>query len=365
MKPDEKIGSYGMISIIITLVCTKALISAPVLYVKHSASAGWLEVLISGLFEILILSIVLKLLLKFENMDLIDLSDFAFGKVGKIIVGIGSTAVFTVCSAAVFRCFGELVRNTVIRGISYKTVALCLFVPAIISAFLGFKTQLSLNGLIVPVLIVTIGIIVLISFSRYSVDNILPVAGPGITSVMKNALLKNASYFEVGVILFLVPYLGGEKTVKKISFTALIASISLLSGITLFYQLSVPYKAASTFAVPLYQMTRMIKAGTFFQRIEPLNLFIWGGAMFMYVGVGIWLSSHVFSKTFSLATNKPMILIFGIITCILGLLPGSETSVEEIYDFLLNYTYIAYPLAPLLILIIAVACKSKRKEEKA
>lgn len=359
MNECEKIGTWGGVGLILTLCLTKVLISAPSLYAKQSASAGWLEVIISGIFEMLVLLIVLKLLFRFENMDIIDVSDSVFGNAGRIIVGSISTIVFVVGTAAVFRCFGELIRNTVIRGISYENVAFFLLVVGITGAYLGFRTQVSLNSLVLPFVLVGICVVLLINVPRYSIVNILPIFGTGVGHVVKNALLKNASFYEFGILLFLFPYLREKTAVKKIGFTGLIFSVFVTSAITLLYQLSVPYEAAGTFALPLYQMTRMIKAGTFFQRIEPLNVFIWGGVIFLYVGIGIRMSAHIYKKTFKLNDTKPLVFIFALIICLLALIPGSETSVERIYDFLMTYSYIAYPLMPLGLLIVATALQKR------
>lgn len=355
MNRNIKIETWGGISLIVTLIITKTLISTPSLYAKQSASAGWIEVLLSGIFELFILAVVLKMALNFEGMDLLDIAYSVFGNTGRCIVGIFSCFIFVISSAAVFRSFGELIRNTVIRGISYETIAFYLLLVGIIGAYLGMQTQININGLVFPFLLFAITLVLLINLPRYSIANLFPFWGNGIKTVVSNALLKNASFYEMGIILFFTPYLGRKTSVKKISFTALIISVLLTSLITLFYQLSVPYEAAGTFALPLYQMTRMIKAGTFFQRIEPLNVFIWGGAIFIYIGVGIRMSAHIFKKTFSLDNTQPLVFVFALIICLLALIPGSETNVERIFDFIVTYSYIAYPILPLLFLILATA----------
>ncbi len=354
-----KLGTYGSICLIVTLIITKALISSPALYIQQSMSAGWLEVLISGLFELFVLFIVLRLVLRFDRKDIIDISYTTFGKPGRIIVGILSCFVILVNSAAVCRSFAELIRNTVIRGHSYEGIIFFILAGSLVAGYFGIRTQINLNGMILPVIIIAILVIAFINIAGYSFSNIQPILGNGFNNTVSNALLKNASFFEVGIFLFLIPYLGNGNDVKQICFTSLVVSIIVISGITLVYQLSVPYEAAQTFAIPLYQMTRMLKAGEFFQRIEPLNVFIWGGAMFVYVGIGVWLTAHVFKKTFNLQNEKPMIYIFSVIIGITALIPGSETSVEKIYSFLMIYSYVAYPLLPLIFLIVASLLKEK------
>lgn len=359
MKQDTKLGTYESVALIVTLTITKALISAPTLYVAHSKSAGWMEVLLSGLFELLVLYVILQLSYNFPKADIIDIARYSLGNGAAVITGVLSTCVIIISTAAVFRSFGELVRNTIMRSVSYEYISFFLLAAGISAAYLGLKTQINVNCFIAPIIIISVCIIFFIDSSRYSLTNIQPFLGVGMTKITQNALLKNASFFEIGIILFLFPYFSDKSSVKRISFTALLVSIAVIVSITLVYQLSVPYEAAETFAMPLYQMTRMIKANTFFQRIEPLNMFLWSGAMFLYISTGIWLCTHVCKKTFLLSDNRPLVFIFSAIICLLALIPGSETSVEKIFDFLITYSYIAYPILPLILLLLASAFKNK------
>ncbi len=358
MIRDEKLGVYGITALIATVIITKALISTPSLYIKHSQSAGWIEVLISGLFEFIVLAVILKLTESYNGHDILDIAEISFGKFVMRFMAIVSSVVFIICTAAIFRSMAEMVRNTVMRGVSYETVMAFLLVAGIVAARLGIKTQINLTGLIFPVILIAVAVILVINYSRLSLVNIQPYLGPGFSDVISNALLKNASYFELGLILFFIPFLRGKRDVKKIGFTSLLISVLTISIITLLYQLSVPYKAAETFALPLYQMTRMLRAGTFFQRIEPLNLFLWGGAMFLYVGLGIYMASYTFKRAFDLHDYKPLTLSVGIIVALVSLIPGSETTVEKIFDFLMTYSYFVYPITPLIILIFARMTKS-------
>lgn len=361
MTENQEIGTWGAVSLIVTLITTKILISAPSFYAEQSLSAGWLEVLISGMFELFILAIMLRLTEGYKNMDIIDIAGESFGKAGRYTAGISSIIVFVISSAAVFRCFCELIRNTVIRGMSYEDISFFILAVSVVGAFLGIRILISASGLMLPCIVIAVILILLINIPRYSFSNILPLLGPGVRELTGNALMKNASFFEIGIFLFFLPYFKDKKDVKNFCFTGMIFSVLLSSIITLAYQLAVPYEVAGTFALPLYQMTRMIKAGTFFQRIEPLNVFIWGGAMYTYISTGVRLSAHVYRKTFSLSHTEPLVCIFAYIICILALIPGSETSVERIYDFLLTYSYIAYPLLPLLLIIFCSVFRRRRR----
>lgn len=361
MRKDKIVGYYGSVTLISVLICSKAFITAPAFYARQSASAGWLEVLVSGLFEFIVLAIVLKLTEGFDGMDLVDIGEKAFGKAGKWAVGILSCAVFVAVSAAMFRAFVEIVRNCLIESAPHDYIAVFITAAVIVGAYLGLRTQINMIGLIVPLLSTAIIVTLLINMPRYHLNNIEPILGNGLGNVFSNAVLRNSSYFELGTILFLTPYLGSESAVKRTSFTALGASVGVLAIMSLTYQLVIPYRAAGNFALPMYEMTRMIRAGSFFQRIEPLIIFVWSGALFVYVGAGIWFASDIFKKTFGLVSARPTVFILAEIVCFLALIPGSEVNVEKIFDVILEYGYFVYPIAPAIILVLARWSAGRRK----
>lgn len=361
MKNKELIGSYGSIALITTLIFTKALISAPAFYIAQSASAGWMEVLMSGLIEIFILLMVMKLMSLLGKGDIIDISERIFGRGSRTIVGIISCIVILISTSAVLRTFAELIRSTLNKKMNYEVILLCVVPVAILVGHIGIKALSSLNGLILPLVIISVAIIILINRFGFSFSNLFPFCGPGFDNVLSNAALRNSTFFEIGIILFLRPYLGENIAIKKIGFTALTLSIALITGVTFFYQLTIPYEAANSFATPLYQMSRMIKSGTFFQRIEPINVFIWSGVMYVYIGTGIWLITDILQKAFSLSSSKPTSFVVTLIAVTVALIPGSEASVEKIYDWILTYAYIAYPIAPTIFLSIAFVIYKIRK----
>jgi spore germination protein (amino acid permease) len=362
MNNDKNIGSYGAVSFVLSMVSAKVFITAPSYYAKQSASAGWLEVLLSGIFEFLILAVILKLLERYEGMDLIDIAQNSFGKTGGVIVGVLSSAVFLSAAATGFRCFEEMMRSCIIKPISYDYVSVFLIAAVVIAAYLGLGTQVSLNGLIVPFMGIFVIIMLLVISPHYSISNICPYFGNGIANTASNAVLKNSSYYELGTLLYIIPYLGKKKSVKKIAFTTIGASILVFSLITLCYQLAVPYEAAGTFAMPMYQMTRMLRAGSFMKRLEPLLVFVWSGSLYIYIGAGIWFAANSFKKAFSLRESKTMVFIFCAIVCFAALIPKSEASVEKILNFILRNAYVAYPLMPLILLITARAVKKMAGE---
>ncbi len=361
MAKGKTDGKYSIIIFMIHIILAKVFISAPMLYARHSAGAGWIEVLLSGIFELLTTGIILKLLEGFENRSILEIAEKSFGKTGKVVIGSAATAVFVLNSAAIYRCFCEMIRNCILQNFSYEFISVFLLAAITVSAYLGLKSQMRLNNLIFLLIAAALVLTVLVNINHYDVKNIAPLMGNGFDKMIYNAVLRNSSFFEIGALFIILPFFKRKTGVKSICFTVLSISTVLLSGITLLYQLAIPYEASGEFELPLYQLTRMLRAGSFLQRIEPLNMLVWSGAFFIYLGFGLWLSSHMFSQTFSLRSEKPVVFIFAEIICILALIPGSETTVERIYDFILSYAYIAYPVIPIAVLIAAIPAYRRKR----
>lgn len=345
--------------IIVTLICAKVFIAAPSYYARQSLSAGWADVLLSGIFEALILFLVLKLSEGFEGMDLVDIAEASFGTFGRILTGAVSCFVFLAFAAAYFRCFAEMIGSTIIKEISFDYVSVFVLAAVAVGAYLGIRTQINLNCLIIPFLAAAVLIMLLVISPQYTVNNISPLMGAG-GETFSNALLHNASYTELGAILFLIPYLKEKHTVKRVGFTAIFISCALLSLITLCYQLAVPYEAAGSFTLPVYQMTRMLEAGSFMKRLEPLIVFVWSGALFIYIGCTIRFASNSFKKAFSLSAAEPTVFAFAAIVFLAASVPGEKVNITSVTGFLLKYGCAVYPILPLALLALARLFKGRK-----
>ena len=72
---------------------------------------------------------------------------------------------------------------------------------------------------------------------------------------------------------------------------------------------------------PLYNATRYIEFGNFFQRLESVFLLIWILSFACYLSIVSKFAMNIFKKLTNIETKKPLIDIFGILILGISLVP--------------------------------------------
>jgi len=89
---------------------------------------------------------------------------------------------------------------------------------------------------------------------------------------------------------------------------------------------------------PLYNATRYIEFGKFFQRLESLFLLVWILAFACYLSIAIKFSMNILKNILNLETKKTLIDLFGILILGIALVPKnyaiSDKFETEIYPYL-------------------------------
>ena len=114
---------------------------------------------------------------------------------------------------------------------------------------------------------------------------------------------------------------------------------------------------------PLYNATRYIELGSFFQRLESVFLLIWILAFACYLSITSKFAMGILKKLTQIETKKPLIDIFGLLILGISLIPEnyaiSDKLETQIYPCLvLGITFC------LGISILIFANLMKRKQKK-
>ena len=114
---------------------------------------------------------------------------------------------------------------------------------------------------------------------------------------------------------------------------------------------------------PVYNATRYIEFGTFFQRLESVFLLIWILAFACYLSIVSKFSMGIFKKLTKIETKKPLIDIFGLLILAISLIPRN-------YAMSQNFESNIYPLLVIGIVffmglsLLILANLKRRKESK-
>ncbi len=364
MENRIKFGRFEAITLIINLVCTKLFLYYSRMTVEDAANAGWLSAIVSSLTALIMLIIILSLYKKFDDKDILDISEIAGGRFLKVVIGAIITVGLFFLTVIVIREFSEDMKVVSLPVSPLSYVMFFFIIGIAVACFFGLEALLRYHAIIIPVIAAGYILILLGVFSRIDVSNLTPILGSGTEDIVVKGVLRSSVYSELVVLFLLPPFLGGFKKVKTVGYISFaFCAFFLISG-SLVYIMAIPYPSSLEPFLPIYNMTRMIGFGRFFQRIEAIFVFIWAMAALMYLTSSFYFMVYTFAKTAGLKHIRPLVLPFAVMVFSAAFIPESLTAVIWIEaDYITNAGWLVSFAFIILILAAASVRKRTRKEK--
>lgn len=353
----NKIGPASMVLLFLNLTLAKYLLVVPSFIVSKTGNSAWMVLLIKGVAAEALFILFAWLYKPFVSQGFAQTSKLALGAPVGTAVNILTAVMLAVRGSFLLRMLIEALRMVEAENSTIEYIALFVLVPVFVCALKGFNANVNLSIMILPFTVVSIAVIGLALIPHYRPENITPILGNGASEILSQSFIRLGGLFEVIYIFIFSRYLGGYRQLRKSGIIG-IAAVSLISfAFTLMYCLVVPYPASQNFFFPLYLLTRMIKAGSFMQRMEPIVIFIWAGIVICALVTVIIAVCELFK--ISIGENQisgfmPLVLIMLFFS---GALPRSELEAYTCYNDVMNFSHFFY----LSILLFTLVCARVRR----
>ena len=359
----SKIGTLEAIMLILIVIVTHTISSLPRETLVLTKSSTIVNLVFVSFLAILFSYLLVRLMKNFAGCDIIDISEYLGGKVLKNIIGIIFIFYFLFSSSILIRNFCESIK-IIYYPMTNIIFILSLFVIAICTANrLNFNASLKTNLLILPLVLATILFLFFANMNKFVPQRAFPIFGDGLVNTFIIGLGNLAAFGGISFLYFLPPYLKEPEKVKKIALLSIgISAIYLILCVsTLLFMFS--FFINTNEITPLYNATRYIELGSFFQRLESVFLLIWILAFACYLSITSKFAMGIFKKLTQIETKKPLIDIFGLLILGISLIPEnyaiSDKLETQIYPCLvLGITFC------LGISILIFANLMKRKQKK-
>ncbi len=348
-----KIGNLEAIMLVLIIVVTHTISSLPRQLLISTKSATILNLIYVSIVATLLAFLIFKLFKKFPGQDIIDISYFVGGKVFRDIVGIIFILYFLISSSILLRNFCESLKIIYFPMTNINYIIL-LFILALCTANrLDFSATLKTNLLILPLVFVSIIFLFFSNMNKFIPQRIFPILGDGIFNTFVLGLGNLSAFSGIVFLYFLPPLLKEPEKFKKIAIISTIATAVylILCVSTLLFMFS--FFLETDEITPLYNATRYIEIGSFFQRLESVFLLFWILAFACYLSIVSKFSMSIFKKITNIDTTTPLIDIFGLLFFSISLIPEnyaiSDNFETHIYPYLMLSVYIFMGISILII----------------
>ena len=366
MKMENRIrfGKWEAVTLLINLICTKIFLYFARMTVEDAGTAGWVLTIYVSLLSVLFYFILIRFMGKFEGKDLIDIAGIAGGKIVRMITGLIVTITLFYLSATVLREFAEDMKTVSLPTSPISYIMLIFLIGVVAGSFLGIEAIMRYHAIIVPIIAVGFLIILLGVVPKMELTNVLPILGNGVYDIFGKGFFKVSAFGELLILFLLPPFMDSHKNVRTAGYAAIgFSSFFLITG-SLAYILTFPYPSNLESFLPIYQMSRLINLGRFFERIEAVFVFIWAMAAFVYLTAIFYFMVYTFARTAGLKYMRPLILPFGVMVFSAAFIPQNLMTVVSMNtQFFSKIAWLVTFVFTAAILITASLRKHSEKEE--
>ena len=356
-----KIGTIEAIMIILTIIVAHTILSLPQNIINSQKSASILNLVYISVIAIILSYFIYRMIKNFPFLDIIDISESIGGKLFKNIIGIIFIAYFVVSASMLLRNFSESLK-VIYYPMTDIFFILALFIISIcFSNRLDFNATSKTNLIIVPIVLIAIVVLFATNMKQFTPQRMFPIIGEGFYNTFIIGLENISAFGGIVYLYFLPPMLKEPEKMKKITLISVgITSIYLILGVsTLLFIFS--FFITTNEITPLYNSTRYIELGNFFQRLESIFLIVWILAFACYLSTISKFSISIFKKITNIDNSKPLIDIFGLLILGLSLIPKNYAISQNFENKI--YPHIVIAIVFVLGLGLLVIANLKRRKE--
>lgn len=358
MIEEGKFGVQEAVWLITTAIISKVFFSGPTTMVKIVGNVDWYVTILSAIIAMIGFLFIYLLLKRFPGKDITEIFNLSLGRFfGFVFSGILALYMLSISSTRLAE-FSEVFK-VYILPLSPNWYIIGFFIVSVfILSGLGLEGIARFSKLSAYPMLIGFIIVLALSTRNYNVNNIYPVLGHGLSKTITTGIMRSSVYGEVIILAIFAEAFQGVKYIKREGIISIGLSALIISATLLAFALTFPYYVAQEILGLIYQMAKLIDYGPFFQRIEPITLFIWIISALISTTIIFYSFVRIFCKMFKIQDKKPVIL-GGVIILYAAALMHKDiaTIILKNINFMRNLGSIVFFILPLLSLTVATIRK--------
>ena len=319
LKTQGKIGIREYTALIILTVSPKLADSMPVRLYQEIGNAAWMGSLIAGICAMILFYIISKIVLSYEDKNLLDVIEILCGKF------FGWMIIFILWLNLSIHTIVELGINTDLVSTMYyrnTPIFIICFATLIIVMYASIKGIQPLGGaawilLVLTQVVFLTSLILTIGYGETSF--IYPLFGNGEWNAIKVGVKNTSIYFDFLYFLIFTTIVRSKKAFIRGTWIGFIIIVFEILLAILAYLILFDYKAITHLSFPYHEVIRYISLG-FLTNVETLFFPFFIIITFIRFSVYLYLNLILIGRLFKIDKPRylapPLATIYGFICLI-------------------------------------------------
>lgn len=354
MIAKKKIGAREMFSMLVFLMATKLADMTPTLLSQSGANAFWMIPIVSFVVFFPSFLLLLYLLNKYENKNLVELINHLLGRyMGSFVVFLLFLTTFTATTIDVRNYVEEI--NIIYFPKTPTIVTFLIFM--LICYFLakkGFQNIGSLSWSVFPYVNIVLFFLLALALREVVWLRLFPIWGSGLDVILVEGVKKASLFGDLFIFTIAYTSIRGSNSFNRTSIVAGVVSLVYLVSTFLIYCALFSYSNIEQIAFPFQIMTQYVSLGVYFTNIETFFFTFWLLASFVKFTLYLYFTTWFLGYFLKIKNFHPLLLPIALLVVTLGILP--ENSVENLLiyrDLILTIVTPMFLCLPLILWIVS------------
>lgn len=296
---------------------------------RYAGRDGWISLLLALLLGALGLAVLVRLLLRHEGKNLLQICDELFGPILGRCVGLIFIGYILVINAIVLRSFGDFMRLVMPQTPIIVLIGVMTLLGAR-TAKLGLEVVARANDVLLPLLMVTGALISIMVSKDKKPHHLLPILEHGWPPVIIGALALQGLFAEMGLLgMFGHVVTGARRSLPKLLWTMAVLGVMFMGPVTgpttLFGPASV---RAMTY--PTWEEVKHIQIADLVGNLDVMGVLLWTLGTSVQTALLLWASSTGVAWFAGLSHHRAVVAPVAVLTadwpCLAGRAPAASRS---------------------------------------
>lgn len=356
-----RLTTFEVVSTLSIIGLGPVLLSYPQNAAKEFGSGTVLHYLYVTILVSIFYFIFYKLYKGFEGKNIFDITNFLGGKQLENIFGFLIATYLIILSVTTIHEFGQDIKNMMFTSSLVSEINILLTIGILLGIYTGIRGLFRTGSVIFSLLLTGLLLLFLALYSKIDLTNLTPILGTGYSNLFLKGSLSIGIFNSLFILFFITP---NVKDLKSAGISSILFS-SATNFLILFLLFTVfPYESLSQNSFAIFELTRLIGFGRFFQRLESIFTLLWIIVACIFLGVALRFAIEIYMRVFNFKYINRLIPCISILVLNYSILiPDYATAViirKALYNII---SPILFFVCPLIILLLAKLKLSGGKNE--
>lgn len=336
-RNNDAIASNQLFAILANTIIGVGILSLPRILAMEVGPDSLIVLAIGSVLFAIIALMLQRLITKFPQRTIIEITDFVLFKPLGILIGIGYFIyTFTLVILEV-RAFGEITKNYLLLNTPIEVIMISFLLTAVYLVRSGIESIARLSVIILPLSILPAVLVSLVAIPDLDFTYFLPILRTPLSNIVKVLPKVLFSFLGFEFIVFIGFFVKDNKNIKK-STIRTIVFVSVVNFI--FTAISIARFGIAENKNLVWPVVTLFKSvdipGTLLENVEVVIMATFLLSVFMTIAISYFGATFLLSRILKSKEQNYFALALLPLIYILSLIPENIVSV---YEYLEGFTY--------------------------